>query len=403
MIDMTHQPADIQLRRQRGLASEGRGDAGARLHVMMTVNAAWNVWNFRKALIREMIADGHAVTVLAPPDESVPRLEEMGCRFMPLPMSPSGMNPADDAALVTRFRRAFRQHRPDVVLGYTVKNNIFGAIAAKSLGIPFIPNVTGLGTAFLSGKALETLAGLLYRGAFRKLPTVFFQNEDDRDLFVERRLVASEQARVLPGSGIDLDHFAPADLPHPSQGVTFLMIARLLRDKGVVEFVEAARQIRAASPEARFRLMGALGADNVSAIDAKTLKTWVDEGTVEYLGTTHDVRPHIATAHCVVLPSYREGAPRTLIEAAAMARPVIATDVPGCRTVVARDVSGILCAPRSAESLAAAMRRFLDTHHDARLAMGRAGRQRMERHFDEAHVVSAYREAIAAARQRREV
>jgi glycosyltransferase involved in cell wall biosynthesis len=318
-------------------------------------------------------------------------------------MSPSGINPADGAALVTRFHRLFRQHRPDVVLGYTVKNNIFGAIAAKSLGIPFIPNVTGLGTAFLSGKALETLANLLYRGAFRNLPAVFFQNEDDRDHFIERNLVTAEQARLLPGSGIDLDHFAPADLPHPSDGITFLMIARLLRDKGVIEFVEAARRIRAASPSARFQLLGALGADNVSAIDARTLNGWVAEGVVEYLGTTPDVRPHIAAAHCVVLPSYREGAPRTLIEAAAMARPVIATDVPGCRTVVMRDVSGFLCQARSAESLAAAMRRFLDTHHEARRAMGRAGRERMERHFDEAHVISAYRDAITTARRRRDL
>jgi glycosyltransferase involved in cell wall biosynthesis len=365
---------------------------------MLTVNAAWNAWNFRKALVREHIAEGHTVTVLAPPDESVARLEEMGCRFMPLAMSPSGLNPAEGASLVMSFRRAFRQQRPDVVLGYTVKNNIFGAIAAKSLGIPFIPNVTGLGTAFLSGKALETLAGLLYRGAFRKLPTVFFQNQDDRDLFVQRRLVAPEQARILPGSGIDLDHFTPVDVPHPTDGVTFLMIARLLRDKGVVEFVEAARMIRATLPAVRFQLLGALGADNVSAIDPRTLNGWVDEGAVDYLGATQDVRPHIAAAHCVVLPSYREGAPRTLIEAAAMARPVIATDVPGCRTVVERDVSGFLCAPRSAGSLAAAMRRFLDIQHDARVAMGRAGRERVETHFDEAHVVSSYREAIAFAK-----
>lgn len=373
-------------------------DGNTRLHIMMTVNAAWNVWNFRKTLICEMIADGHDVTILAPPDESVSRLEDMGCRFTPLRMSPGGMNPAEGATLVMTFRRAFRQHQPDIVLGYTVKNNIFGAMAAKSLRIPFIPNVTGLGTAFLSGKALEVLAGILYRGAFRKLPTVFFQNEDDRDVFIQRKLIRPEQARILPGSGINLHQFSPAEVPHPSGGVTFLMIARLLRDKGVVEFVEAARTIRATLPSARFQLLGALGADNVSAIDAKTLKAWTDEGVVEYLGTTQDVRPHIASAHCIVLPSYREGAPRTLIEAAAMARPVIATDVPGCRSVVERDISGFLCQPRSAESLTAAMRRFLDTHQEARITMGRAGRKHMEKHFDEAFVVSAYREAIAAAK-----
>jgi glycosyltransferase involved in cell wall biosynthesis len=223
---------------------------------------------------------------------------------------------------------------------------------------------------------------------------------DDRDLFLRRRLVTAEQAYILPGSGIDLRHFAPAVLPDPSDGVTFLMIARLLRDKGVIEFVEAARMIRATLPSTRFQLLGALGADNVSAIDPRTLRGWVEEGVVDYLGTASDVRSHIASAHCVVLPSYREGAPRTLIEAASMARPVIATDVPGCRAVVKRDVSGFLCEPRSAESLAVAMRRFLDLRHDARATMGRAGRVMMERYFDEAVVVSAYREAIAAVTRR---
>ncbi len=368
----------------------------ARLHIMLTVNASWNIWNFRRALVRHLIADGHTITVLAPSDESVPKLVELGCRFIPLAMSPAGLNPAEGARLAMAFRKAFRLERPDVILSYTIKNNIFGALAAKPLGIPFIPNVTGLGTAFLSGRALEAVARLLYRSAFRKLPTVFFQNEDDRDLFVRRRLVTQEQARILPGSGIDLDHFAPAEAPRASGDVAFLMIARLLRDKGAVEFVEAARIIKAELPNTRFQLLGALGADNVSAIDARTLNGWVDEGAIEYLGTCSDVRPHVASAHCVVLPSYREGAPRTLIEAAAMAKPVIATDVPGCRAVVERGVSGFLCEARSAESLAAAMRRFIDLNHDERAAMGRAGRMLMERQFDEAFIVAAYRNVISA-------
>lgn len=173
------------------------------------------------------------------------------------------------------------------------------------------------------------------------------------------------------------------------------MIARLLRDKGVAEFVEAARRVRSRHPGVRFQLLGATGSENRSAIDATTLQGWVAEGAVEYLGTTADVRPAIAAASCVVLPSYREGAPRTLIEAAAMARPVIATDVPGCRAVVDRDISGFLCAVRSAGSLAAAMERFLELPPDARAAMGAAGRAKMVREFDQARVVAAYRAALA--------
>ena len=362
------------------------------MHLLVTVNAAWNVWHFRKGLIAALRADGHRITVLAPPDASLDRLAGMGCAFHPLRMNLKGINPLADLALERRFRRILRRTAPDAVLGFTIKNNIYGARAATACGIPFLPNVTGLGTAFLSGGMLQRIAEGLYRRAFAPLDTVFFQNPEDRDLFVERRLVRAEQARVLPGSGIDLAAFAPAPLPEDPP--VFLMIARLLRDKGVGEFVEAARILRRRRPELRFRLVGDV-AENRSAIDAATLADWCARDDVEFAGPCADVRPEIAAAHCVVLPSYREGAPRTLIEAAAMGRPVIASDVPGCRTVVARDVTGLLCAPRDAGSLADALQRFLDLAPGARAAMGAAGRARMEREYDETHIVTAYRAALA--------
>jgi glycosyltransferase involved in cell wall biosynthesis len=373
---------------------DSRGSGAAVMRVMLTVNAAWNVWNFRRPLVEALAGDGHVVTVLAPPDDAVPELERLGCRVRPLEMSVKGLNPLEDLRLQRRFGRIFREERPDAVLSYTIKNNIFGARAAKPAGVPFLPNVTGLGTAFLSGRLLQTLTEQLYRRSFANLPVVFFQNEDDRDLFLERRLVRSGQARLLPGSGIDLKHFAPAPMPAPGEPPVFLMIARLLRDKGVVEFVEAARRVRARHPGARFQLLGAVASENRTAIDHATLKAWVAEGVVEYLGTTTDVRPAIAASTCVVLPSYREGAPRTLIEAAAMARPLIATDVPGCRAVVDRDQSGFLCEVRSADSLAATIERFLALPPGAQQAMGAAGRAKMEREYDQALVVDAYRSAL---------
>ena len=364
------------------------------MHILMTVNAAWNIWNFRRALVEALASDGHQITVLAPSDDAVPELERLGCLVRPLEMSVKGLNPLEDLKLQRRFGQIFRDERPDAVLSYTIKNNIFGAYAAKRADVPFIPNVTGLGTAFLSGKLLQTVTEQLYRHSFADLPVVFFQNEDDRDLFLKRRLVRVDQARLLPGSGIDLQRFAPGDRPGPEEPPTFLMIARLLRDKGVVEFVEAARMVKARHPKARFQLLGAVGSENRSAIGHETLNAWVAEGVVEYLGTTNDVRPAIAAASCIVLPSYREGAPRTLIEAAAMARSLIATDVPGCRAVVDRDVSGYLCDVQSAESLAEAMERFLGLPPEAMQAMGAAGRTKMEREFDQRLVVDAYREAL---------
>jgi glycosyltransferase involved in cell wall biosynthesis len=366
------------------------------MHILITVNAAWNVLNFRRPIVAAMIADGHRVTVLAPRDDSVATLESLGCRFLPLEMSVKGLNPLQDIKLIGRMRKVFRAQKPDAIFSYTVKNNIFGALAARPLGIPFIPNVTGLGTAFLSGGFLQRIAEGLYRRAFRNLGVIFFQNEDDRDLFLERRLVTAEQVRLLPGSGIDLTHFAATDYPPESDAPIFLMIARLLRDKGVLEYVAAARKVKSDHPSARFQLLGAVDAANRTAIDAATVKSWQEAGVIAYLGSADDVRPHIAAAHCVVLPSYREGAPRTLIEAAAMARPLIATDVPGCRSVVDDGVTGYLCKVRDGDDLARSIDAFLALPQAEKARMGLAGRARMTTSFDQAIVVEAYRDALAS-------
>lgn len=365
------------------------------MHILITVNSAWNIWNFRRSLVGALLADGHQITILAPYDESVPSLQAFGCRFIPLPMDVKGLNPAVDLWLVRRFGQYFRSERPDAILSYTVKNNVFGAMAAQPLGLPFIPNITGLGTAFLSGGMLRIIAEGLYRRAFRHPEVVFFQNSDDRDFFIARNLIRTTQAELIPGSGIDLKHFGMLPLPSPKAPLIFLMIARLLRDKGIAEFVDAAARVKAHAPQARFQLLGALGPENRSAIDPKLVRGWHAEGVIEYLGHAPDVRPYIAAASCVVLPSYREGAPRTLIEAAAMGRPVITTDVPGCRSVVEDGVTGFLCAVRSGESLAQTCLKFLSLSDEARATMGEFGREKMNREFDQAIVISAYRRVLA--------
>lgn len=370
------------------------------IHALLTANAAWNVWNFRRPVVEDVLARGGRVTVVAPLDHAVDRLRSIGCETVALDMNVKGLNPLTDFALMRQLRAAFAAAKPDVVLSYTIKNNIFGALAAKPLGIPFVPNVSGLGTAFLSGPLLRYLVENLYRTAFDGLPVVFFQNSEDCGLFLDRRLVRESQAQVLPGSGIDLEHFAPVPLPG-GEAPVFLLIARMLRDKGVLEFVEAARILRQAVPAARFQLLGPADSANRSAFDESTVRSWEATHGVEYLGTTPDVRTRIAAADCVVLPSYREGAPRTLIEAAAMARPVIATDVPGCRSVVERGVTGLMCSPRDVATLVDAMHKFVVMPDHHRAAMGLAGRALMERKFDQSVVASAYRDAIACVTGRR--
>lgn len=364
---------------------------------MICANTAWNLANFRSGLIRGFIDRGDEVIAVAPPDaEASRRLEDLGCRFEPLPMESMGRSPLHDLLLLRRFRLLMRRAAPDVFLGYTIKPNIYGSLAAQSCGIPVINNISGLGTAFLKPGWLNRVVRLLYRAALHRSRHVFFQNPDDRDLFAGLALVDAAKTSVLPGSGIDLQRFAPrpSDLRDADEGTRFLMIARLLRDKGLVEYVEAARLVKARRPSARFGLLGFLGVDNPSAIDRATLDAWIAEGVVDYAGSADDVRPFIAACDCVVLPSYREGTPRTLLEAAAMAKPLIATDVPGCREVVEHGVNGFLCGARDAASLAESLDRFIGLAQDDRLRMGRRGRAKVEREFDERIVIARYQEEI---------
>lgn len=367
------------------------------MHAIVTANAAWNIWNFRQPVLRAIAESGGRTIVLAPPDDSFPRLQALGCITIPMPMDVKGLNPVVNLRQITEFRRHFEALKPDIVLSFTIKNNIFGAFAAKSMDVPFIPNVTGLGTAFLAGRALRAASVQLYRSAFRNLPTVFFENGEDRDLFDQLRITRGGQAVALPGTGLDLKHFAGAEFPPLGSGIVFLMVGRILRDKGVIEYVEAARALKRARPDLRFQLLGPLDAQNRSAISVGTVRDWQAEGVIEYLGATDDVRPFVRAAHCVVLPSYREGAPRGLMEAAAMARPIVTTDVVGCRAVVDRDVTGFLCAPRSADALAAAMARFLRLGPDRQRLMGLAGQQKMINEYDERLVIDAYHAAIHQA------
>jgi glycosyltransferase involved in cell wall biosynthesis len=306
----------------------------------------------------------------------------------------SGLNPLRDARLFLDYLRLFHRYAPDFYLCYTAKPNIYGSLASRLAGVRSLPNVSGLGTAFISDGLLSRFVGLLYRFAFRGCPVVFFQNPEDVDLFVARNIIRPGQARLLPGSGVDLAHFKPVPPPDDDQ-LRFLFIGRLLGDKGVREFVDAARLVKREWPEWRFQLLGALDQGNRSGIGADELTHWIQEGVIEHLDHCDDVRPHIAAATAVVLPSYREGLPRSLLEAAAMARPLIASDVPGNRQLVEHGVNGLLCEVRNAQSLADAVRQVGAMGASERAKMGKAGRALAERDYGEEKVITAYLEAMA--------
>jgi glycosyltransferase involved in cell wall biosynthesis len=365
------------------------------MKVVIALNTAWNLLNFRAGLIRSLVAAGYEVVAVAPDDKYAASLNSLGCRFVPLHMENGGTNPVKDALLTWRFLRFFAQERPDVYLGYTVKPNVYGSLAAHILGIPVINNIAGLGAVFIKGGLLVRLVRGLYRLALDRSAKVFFQNPDDRALFIEGGLVKANATELLPGSGIDLTRFVPVPLGGRGNKVRFLLIARMLRDKGVYEYVEAARQIHGRWPQAEFCLLGFLDVQNPAAISRTEMDAWVAEGVVNYLGVSDDVRTEIAAADCVVLPSYREGTPRTLLEAAAMARPIITTDAVGCREVVEDGVTGYLCQVRSGHDLAAKMEQMLTVSPTQRSAMGLRGREKVERQFDEQIVIGKYLEAIS--------
>lgn len=363
--------------------------------VALIANTAWYIYNFRRGLIKELQQQGYSVVAIAPTDECAEKLAAIGTKFLPLPIDNKGTNPLKDLWFAFALRRLLRQERPRCVLTFTVKPNVFGAFAARSLGIPVIANISGLGTVFIKRNWVTVVVWSLYRGALGLASKVFFQNPDDLELFVRSRLVDSSKTKLLPGSGVDVQWFsppAPSDLPHGS--FRFLLLGRLLWDKGVGEFVDAAAQLRSKFPHCEFVLMGFTGTDNATAIPRSKIEHWRKSGLMTYVPPAVDVRDQMAQAHCVVLPSYREGTPKALLEAASMAKPIITTDVPGCRQVVEDGTTGFLARVRDATDLAEKMERMVQLPESERKAMGLRGREKMIREFDERIVIREYLSAV---------
>ena len=368
--------------------------------ILISLNTAWNLLNFRAGLIDGLIRSGYEVVAVAPKDEYVVKLELLGCRFVHLEMDNQGTHPIRDLLLLWRYFRLLKNEKPDLCLFYTVKPNIYGSLASRLCGIPFINNVSGLGAVFIQGGWLRRFVSALYRLAFRNSNRVFFQNRDDLGLFLENKLVKVVLTDVLPGSGINLHRFTPtddADRKSFNSAFRFLLIARMLKDKGVFEFVNAAKLLKESGVNAEFCLLGFLDVQNPAAISSEQMKEWTDQGFVKYLGVSDDVREHIASADCIVLPSYREGTPRTLLEAAAMGKPIITTNVVGCKEVVEHGFNGFLCEVKNTQDLALKMKELLLLSDDQRRLMGENGRLKMEKEFDENIVIQKYLQAIDLA------
>lgn len=361
--------------------------------VAIVINTSWNVYNFRKNLLKALQKAGYRIVVIAPRDDYTKLLINEGFAFRDLTtLDNDSTNTIRELRLMYQLFTIFREVDPIVVLQYTIKPNIYGTMAAAFLRIPTINNISGLGTVFLSSNFSSLIARGLYWLTQRLAYRVLFQNNDDRDIFVKYFFVRKSRALRVPGSGIDTDFFAP--VPLPSEPLTFLFIGRLLKDKGIEEFIEAIRKIKPRFPEVKFQIVGTLYPKNPTATKPEELKAWIREGLVEYLGYTDDIRKVIAEATCVVLPSYREGLSRALLEAASMARPLITTDVPGCRDVVETGKNGFLCRVRDSADLALQIEKMITLSHQQREAMGRAGRKKVVEEFSEAIIIDRYLKLI---------
>ena len=363
--------------------------------VAIVANSSWNIYNFRQPLLKAFTQAGYRVLVVAPVDEYIHYLNEHHfAKHIPLrQLAPQSKNPLRDLLLLLELALIYRRERPDLILHFTAKPNIYGSIAARWAGCRSVPTMTGLGYTFLHSKALNHIVQQLYRFALRGVRDAFFHNQDDRQLFHKLGIIDQKYTAVVPGSGLNTNHFRP--LPRPLNPKTvFLFVGRLLYDKGVAEFAEAARLLRQQYPQAECWMLGQLEAANPAAVPKMQLLRWVERKHVRYLGYADDVRPYLKQCDVLVLPSYREGMPRAILEAMAMGKPIIATDVPGCREAITPDC-GWLAPPQDGPALAEAMLHAAQLPAEERQRMGQNARRRARTVYDEEVVVSHYLQLLS--------
>jgi glycosyltransferase involved in cell wall biosynthesis len=368
------------------------------MRIAIVLNTSWNIYNFRMNFIKTLREQGHEVHTIAPEDSYTTLIRDAGCIHHRVKMDSRGANPLKDSALIFELFTIYRKVKPDIVLHYTIKPNVYGTIAAAILGIPVINNVCGLGTVFLKDNLISAIAIFLYKISFKFASKVFFQNSDDQKLFIDKKLVNAKAVDTLPGSGIDLKKFQPISFRRNGK-FTFLLISRLISDKGVLEFVDAVKKLKSLGVDAHFQILGAMDPLHKRGIKVEVIAEWINSGTIEYLGTTNDVRQFIENADCVVLPSYREGTPRTLLEAASSCKPIIATDVPGCNNVVEHNINGFLCKVKDVDDLADKMKNMAALADETLKIFGTNGRAKMEAQYDESLVINKYLAALVELKQ----
>jgi glycosyltransferase involved in cell wall biosynthesis len=364
---------------------DSRGDIKKK--IILVANSSWFLVNFELPFIKELQTNNFEVVVIAPNDNVSSLFKEMGVRHYSVRMDRKGINPFSDIRLMIHLYKIYRKEAPDVVFHNTIKPVIYGSIAARWSGVTCILNmISGLGHVFVGDETthrlLRAVVKKMYKFALKFSNKIFFQNPDDEAYFLQCKLAKRRQTEITYGLGVDLEKFYLVEPQIQNGKCTFILIARMLWDKGIGEFVEAAKEVKQLFPFVNFMLLGKIDKGNPSGIDEETIRGWTDAGIVHYLGEVADIRDILGKADVVVLPSYyREGVPNSLMEAMAMGKPIITTNTPGCRETVINDVNGILIPPRDVHALVEAMK-FMIKKPTSRSEMGKAGRKLAEERFD---------------------
>jgi glycosyltransferase involved in cell wall biosynthesis len=364
--------------------------------IAFVANTSWSIYKFRLYVIGKLVEKGFDVYVLAPRDAYTPHFEHLpGLTYIELDhYKGKTISPLQDLLLYRELLRHYRALQPNLIFHYTIKANIFGSLAAAAAGIPAISVITGLGFAFAGKGWLQFIAKTLYRSALQKTKEVWFLNEEDRRIFITQRLAPAEKTFILPGEGVDTNAFFPAPYQSGGKEVTFLLIARVIRTKGVYEFAQAAKQLQSQGLAVRCQLLGVSDKNNPSSIPFIQVLEWERKNILTYLGRTDEVPAFIEQADCIVLPSYREGLPLSLLEGASMAKALIAADTPGCRTLIDDGVNGYLCREKDGADLARKMTDYYHLPAAAKRQMGLAGREKVLRDFSRERILGIYLQKI---------
>lgn len=362
--------------------------------VLFLVNHEIVIYNFRLELVERMLADGHTVVISSPPGELIDRLVALGCQFRPVEFHRRSVNLLDEMRLYRTYRKLLKEEKPDFVLTYTIKPNLYGGMACARAGIPYVETVAGLGSAVERKSLMQSAALCLYRRALRGAQRVFFQNEENLAFFTRKKLAQGKRV-LLPGSGVNLQRFTVLPYP-PDDTVEFVYFSRIMKEKGIDQYFEAAEYIRAKYPQTRFHVCGFC-----EEAYEERLQELHDRGVIIYHGMVRDVKKVLAQAHCTIHPTYYpEGLSNVLLESAACGRPLIATDRSGCREVVDDGQNGFLIRQMDAKDLISKIERFLALPWEERRAMGLASRSKAEREFDRQIVVERVMQELALVGQR---